>query len=84
MKKLSRGRIDAFLVEEFSGKQAIRNSSVNNIKYDANYPVFASEAVMVVEKSDMGKTWASEISNILQQMKKDGSYNRIMKNGGES
>lgn len=84
MRKLAKGRIDAFLVEERSGLKARDLSKADDVVYDNKYPIFSAEAVIVTEYSKLGEFWAAQISGTLEDMREDGTYQRIMSSGGES
>jgi polar amino acid transport system substrate-binding protein len=78
MKKLAAGRIDAFVVEEKSGLEALKKSSENSITYDAGKPLSRQAVYYVFKNNPDGKSAADAFSKALADMKKDGTFNKIM------
>lgn len=77
-KKLEAGRIDAFVVEEHSGVKALKDSGVKGIAYDKNRPLSKMDVYYAFQKTPEGKDLAVKFSRALDEMKKDGTFARIM------
>ncbi len=78
MKKLDAGRIDIFVVEEKSGLTAIQQSGKNNISYQSSQPLSSQDVYYAFQADKTGKHLASLFSKALAEIKKDGTFNRIM------
>ena len=78
MKKLSRGRIDAFVVEEKTGLKALKESGAQNIHYPQGKPLSKQEVYFAFQPTPEGKALARRFSKALADMKKDGSFAAIM------
>lgn len=77
-KKLEAGRIDAFVVEEHSGVKALKDSGVKGIAYDKNRPLSKMDVYYAFQKTAEGKDLAVKFSRALDEIKKDGTFARIM------
>lgn len=77
-KKLEAGRIDAFVVEEHSGVKALKDSGVKGIAYDKTRPLSKMDVYYAFQKTAEGKELAMKFSKALEDMKKDGTFARIM------
>ena len=78
MKKLSQGLIDAFVVEERSGLQALLLSGEKNIQYSKKNPLSKQEVFYAFQDNEEGKALADSFSRAIEAMKKDGSFDRLM------
>ena len=78
LKKLSNGRIDAFVADENSGLVALKNSNEKNIIYNTNKNFFLKNVFIAFHGNDEGRMLADKISIAIREMKKDGTYDRIM------
>ncbi len=78
MKKLSRGRTYACIVEEKSGIAALKESGMTNIIYNVEKPLFKKNVFFAFQSNKEGKKLSKRFSQALFEMKKDGSFDRIM------
>jgi len=78
LKKLAAGRIDAFVVEEKSGLQALKQSGVSGITYEAGKPISRQKVYYAFQPDAKGKELAAKFSQALSSMKKDGTFGKIM------
>ena len=78
MKKLSKGEIDAFVVEEKSGIKALKESGVKNVHYNLKKPLYGKRVFFAFQPTDEGRSLAEEFSKALAEMKKDGTFAKIM------
>ena len=78
MKKLSKGRIDAFVVEEKTGVKALQESGAANIHYDKGKALSKQEVYFAFQPNADGKALAEKFSKALADMKADGSFGKIM------
>jgi polar amino acid transport system substrate-binding protein len=78
MKKLAAGRIDAFVVEEKSGLEALKKSGETTITYDSGKPLSKQAVYYAFKKSADGQKAADGFSKALEEMKKDGTFGKIM------
>jgi ABC-type amino acid transport substrate-binding protein len=78
MRKLDSGRIDGFLVEEFSGLSAIEESQVRNIVFDPRNPIFSYDAVILIQQKPEGEAYLKQINTALRDMKSEGVYMKII------
>ncbi len=78
MSMLSVGRIDAFVVEESSGKKALIESGVNNVGYTSSTPLSKQDVYYAFQKNAQGKDAAAKFSKALADMKLDGTFGKIM------
>ena len=78
MNKLSKERIDAFVVEEKSGLKALKDTGVTNVVYDPTKPLSAREVFFAFQDTEEGRVLADKFSKALEEMKKDGTFEKIM------
>jgi polar amino acid transport system substrate-binding protein len=78
MRKLSKGRIDAFIVEEKSGLKAREESGVTDVVYDPQKPLYAIRVFFAFQGTDEGWALAKKFSSALEKMKQDGTFEKIM------
>ena len=78
-KKLVRGNIDAFIVEEKSGLKAFLDSGfIDKIQYDKHTPLSKKDVYLAFQNNEEGKQLSLTVSKILREMKQDGTFERIM------
>ncbi len=82
MKKLEAGRVDAFIVEERSGVKALEESKAQGVVYDKGQALSNQEVFYAFQKTPEGKDLADKFSKALDDMKKDGTFAKIL--GGDS
>lgn len=80
MKKLGQGRIDAFVVEERSGLQALNVSGAKDIIHDAGQPLSRQDVYYAFQDNSEGRAMAQKFTRALEKMKEDGAFDRIMIN----
>lgn len=78
MKKLAAGRIDAFVVEEKSGLEALKKSGETSVTYDSSKPLSKQAVYYAFKNGADGKKAADGFSKALDEMKKDGTFGKIM------
>ena len=78
MKKLAAGRIDAFVVEEKSGLEALKKSGETSVTYDSGKPLSKQAVYYAFKKNADGQKAAEGFSKSLEEMKKDGTFGKIM------
>jgi len=79
VKKLLVGRIQAFVVEEKSGLQAFSNTgNQDKFQYDPKTPVSRQDVYFAFQNNERGKILADAVTEALAEMKKDGTFGRIM------
>jgi len=79
VKKLTSGRIDAFVVEERSGLKAfVDNGSQDEIFYNPSQPLSEQDVFYAFQKNIRGKVLADKISAALLVLKQNGTFERIM------
>ena len=78
MRKLSLGRIDAFVVEKGSGLTALEQSGARNIEYNANKVLSEMDVFYAFQKTTENERLAEKFSNALQEIRKDGTFEKIM------
>ena len=78
MKKLSAGRLDAFVVEEKSGLKALEQAGATNIEYNKEQPISEQDVYYAFQDTERGRAMAKKFSEALEQMKKDGTFGKIM------
>jgi polar amino acid transport system substrate-binding protein len=78
MKKLASGRIDAFVVEERNGLEALKKSGGVSVTYDATKPISRQAVYFAFKSTPEGKSAAEAFSRALGEMKKDGSLAKIL------
>ncbi|WP_415061432.1 substrate-binding periplasmic protein [Bdellovibrio sp.] len=79
MKKLAQGVIEAFVVEERSGLKALELSGVRNIEYDKSKPLGKPAVFYAFQDTAEGYQLAKTFSKTIEEMRKDGTLNRILK-----
>lgn len=77
MKKLGEGKIDAFIVEEKSGRRALQQSGYSNITYDSKQPLGSLAVYFAFEESAQGERYQRLFNKYLEDMKKDGFLDRL-------
>lgn len=78
MKKLSMGRIDAFVVEEKSGVTAMEQAGVKNVEYNKDKVLSEMDVFYAFQKTPDGEQLAKKFSQALEDMRKDGTFQKIM------
>lgn len=78
MKKLAKGRLDAFVVEEYSGLKALKESDVTDVVYDPQSPLSALRVFFAFQDTDEGRKLADVFSQTLTALKADGTFDKIM------
>lgn len=78
MRRLSRERIGAFVVEEKSGIAALRESGVSNVCYDPDKALYEKRVFFAFQGNERGRRLAEKFSQALEEMKKDGTFDGIM------
>ncbi len=78
MRKLAAGRIDAFVVEEKSGLEALKKSGETTITYDSGKPLSRQAVYYAFKNNGDGQKAAEGFSKALDDMKKDGTFDKIM------
>jgi len=78
--KLMKGKIDAFVVEEKSGLKAFEKTGFQSqIQYDPGTPLSKQDVYYAFQATDRGRELSKRISDVLKQMKQDGTFAEIMK-----
>ncbi len=78
-KKLMKGRVDAFVVEEKSGLQAFKTLGLlDKVQWYPNVPLSKQKVYVAFQKNAKGKILADKISKSIQVMKTDGTLANIM------
>ncbi len=78
MKKLARGRIDIFVVEEFSGLKALELSEEEGIHYNPDTPLSRQDVFFAFQDTESGESLAVKFSSALKAMKEDGTFEKLM------
>ncbi|MEK2645496.1 substrate-binding periplasmic protein [Bdellovibrio sp. BCCA] len=78
MKKLGRGTIDAFVVEQRSGLKALQLSGEKDIEFDKDKPLSQQVVFYAFQNTEEGKMLAEIFSKTIESMKKDGSLSRVL------
>ncbi|MFV8259001.1 substrate-binding periplasmic protein [Bdellovibrio bacteriovorus] len=78
MKKLGKGLIDAFVVEERSGLKALQLSGQKQIEFDRSQPLSEQVVYYAFQDNEDGKRLADIFSRTIETMKKDGSLDRVL------
>jgi len=77
--KLMGNRIDVFVVEELSGMEAFQSKGVTDkIQYDPLAPISEMDVYYAFQNTEKGKKLAEIVSKMLEEMKKDGTYSKIL------
>ena len=79
MSKLSKGRIDAFVVEEKSGLKALKESGATNIVYNPEKPLSEMRVFFAFQGNEEGQALADKFSKAIAEMEKDGTFEKIMR-----
>jgi polar amino acid transport system substrate-binding protein len=69
--KLGKKRIDAFIVEEFTGLTALKSSGAQGITYDKDKPLSKLPVYIAVRDCEEGKKWYRFINEKLKDMNKN-------------
>jgi len=78
-KKLIAGRTDAFVVEEFSGLNAfIKTNLLDKVQYDPDQPLSRQDVYFAFQNTEKGKELERKVSNAISNMKKDGTFQKII------
>ncbi len=78
-RKLNNERIDAFVGEETAVSGACKILGLRNeIHYDKNSPIAVSKTYYVFRNTDRGRILERKVSAALQEMKYDGTLDRIL------
>ena len=79
MKNLAKRRLDAFIVEEFSGLSAMEQCGcTTDISYDLTATLSSQNVYFVFQTTDKGRSMAEEFSKAVLEMKEDGSLQQIL------
>ncbi len=80
--KLIKNRSDAFVVEEVAGLKAFQSKAVaDKIQYDPASPISEMGVYYAFQNTEKGKRLAKMLSKVLGEMKKDGTYSKIINKG---
>jgi polar amino acid transport system substrate-binding protein len=78
-RKLIKNRINAFVVEERSGLKAFKKTGLfDNMQYDPTTPVSKQRVFYMFQSTKKGKRLEKIVSGVMREMKKDGSFGKIM------
>ena len=78
LQKLIAGRVDAFVLDEKTGIEAIRRMGIADlVQYDPSVPVSRQEVYIAFRDTERGRALAVEFSNALAQLKHSGRYAQI-------
>ena len=79
VKRLLAGRIDAFVVEEKSGRAAfIQEGALSRVSYDPVIPLSEQDVFYAFHKTTAGKQQAEKFSAALKRLKANGTFAAIM------
>ncbi len=79
-RKLLAGRIDAFVVEERTGIKAFQNEGMlGKVQYDDTFILTRHRVYYAFQDTKKGRRLAQLFTQTLSDMKKDGTYQEIMK-----
>ena len=77
--KLIIWRVDAFVVEEKSGLKAFEKKGLlEEMQYDPKQPLSKQDVYFATANTPRGKQLTNLISSVLKEMKRDGSFARII------
>ncbi len=77
--KLMGKRYDAFVVEEVAGLKAFQSKGVTDkIQYDPASPISEMDVYYAFQNTEKGKRLSRVLSKVLGEMKKDGTYSKII------
>tara|TARA_R110002049_G_scaffold307590_1_gene508513 strand:+ start:7917 stop:8603 length:687 start_codon:yes stop_codon:yes gene_type:complete len=71
-------RVDVVVIDKWTGKNMIDKLDLDGIHIHDEYPLATREMYLFMNKAHMNTS--AEISNILKEMKKDGTYSLIVNN----
>lgn len=77
MKMLSSGKVDAFVAEEKSGIDAIKQVGLENIRYNPVKPVTDDNVFIIFQSNPEGEKLSKRFTKILRKLKQEGVYGRI-------
>ncbi len=80
MRNLYKGRIDAVIMEEYSGLNIMKNKNFTPIAYKKKSPIWQRNIKIIFPKSDIGKKQSIKFNGALQAIHEDGSYKSYFKN----
>ena len=72
--KLSRGRTDVFIVEQFSGYKALEDSKVTNVIAASEFPLSNAEVFIAFQDNPRGRELNALFNKALFEMKEDGVF----------
>ena len=79
VKKLMADRVVAFVVEEKSGLKAFDKMGLKTkIQYNSSKPISEQDVFFAFQKTKEGKRLETKISKAISEMKKDGTFGKIM------
>lgn len=78
MKKLGRGAIDAFVVEERSGLKALQLSGEKDIEFDKSKPLSEQSVYFAFQNTHQGRALADAFSKTIETMRKEGSLAKVL------
>ncbi|UXR63551.1 transporter substrate-binding domain-containing protein [Bdellovibrio bacteriovorus] len=84
MRKLGQGLIDAFVVEERSGLKALQLSGERGIEFDKTQPLSEQTVYYAFHDNEEGRKLAALFSKTIEDMKKDGSLDRVLTEAAQS
>jgi len=80
VQKLIIGRIEAFIVEEKTGIRAFEKQGVKNLmQYNSKTPISKQDVYYATGRNGKGRHLAESISDALGSMKKDGTFEKILR-----
>ncbi len=80
VRKLMKGRIDAFVVEEKSGLASFAaEGKKDDFQYDPAVPMSKQNVYYAFQNNEKGKKLENIVSKVLGEMKQDGTFDKIMK-----
>ena len=80
MRNLSKGRIYAVIMEEYSGLNIMKNKNFTPIAYKKKSPIWQRNIKIIFPKNDIGKKQSIKFNGALQAIHEDGSYKSYFKN----
>lgn len=79
VRKLLARRFDVFIVEEYSGRQALLSVGAGDaVRYNPNAPLSEQAVYYALQENEKGRIAAKKISAAIDAMRHDGSLARIM------
>lgn len=76
--KLEAGRIDVFLVERYSGLRALKESQVDNIKYDLHQPLSSEPVFFIFQNTERGLQLKELFNQEILRLRASGRLNSIL------